>query len=132
MARAMLKGIGKDLSLPPKQTRLRLLDIPEICLVAAIVIAVKHFLPFTTGAENALVLQDTVLPQMDWQRWSELMMPVVESLPRKAPADLPNDIDGDRLANVDGATFDTILALLSSSREEDGGHKGKRNDSDAR
>lgn len=126
MARAMLRGIDRDLSLPPRHPRLRLIDIPEICLIAALVTAVKHFLPFPTEKGSLLALHDTILPRMDWQKWSELMQPVVEDLGGDAPEDslgAPKDIDGGHLADADEATFDAILTLLSSDqggRGEDG------------
>ena len=119
MAKAMLKGIGRDLSLPPRHTRLRLIDIPEICLVAAIVVAVKHFLPFPDGKGKPLGSPGVILPQMDWNRWSELMRPVADKL-QKTPTGAPGDLDGDRLANADDATFDAILGLLSSGQDGDG------------
>lgn len=126
MARAMLRGIDRDLSFPPRHPRQRLIDIPEICLIAALVAAVKNFLPFPTEKGNSLALHDTILPRMDWQKWSELMQPVVGDLRGEAPEDIPGapkDIDGGQLADADEATFDTILTLLSSDqggRGEDG------------
>lgn len=123
MARAMLRGIGRDLSPPARHPRLRLIDIPEICLIAAIVVAVKHFLPFPSGKGNSLVLHDTILPRVDWQKWSELMQPVVEDLRGETPEDIPcapKDIDGGHLADADEATFDAILNLLSSDQGEHG------------
>lgn len=119
MARAMLKGIGRDLSLPPRRPRLRLIDIPEICLIAAIVVAAKHFIPFPTGKGNSLVLDDTILPQVGWQKWSELMQPALEEFQKKASAGIPDPpelIDGGRLADADEATFESILALLFSDK----------------
>ena len=120
MARAMLRGVDQDLSLPARHTRLRLIDMPEICLIAAIVIAVKHFLPFPARKDNSLILQGAVLPFMDWHTWSKLMRPVVESFEKQAPVKVSGDVDGDRLANADDATFDSILALLSSDQS---GHR---------
>lgn len=113
LARAMMGGMNIGLSLPPQRTRLRLIDIPEICLVAAIVIAVKHFLAFPSPNGDPPCAQDVSRPQMDWYKWSELMQPLVANLRNESPAEAPPDIDGDRLANADDATFDAILALLT-------------------
>lgn len=124
MARAMFEGVGYGLSFPPKHTRMRLIDMPEICLIAAIVVAAKHFLPFPTRKENSLVLRGAVLVQMDWQKWSELMQPAINKLQEKSLTDVSGDIDGGHLANADEATFDAILALLSSDQggdENEGG-----------
>lgn len=114
----MLKGLDIDLSLPSRRARLRLIDVPEICLIAAIVVAVKHFLPFPTGKGTSSSLQDNDIPLMDWHRWSELMRPVVENLQREPRAKASRDVDGERLAHVDEATFDAILALSSPDPDE--------------
>lgn len=123
MARAMLRGIDRDLSLPSRLARSRLIDIPEICLIAAIVVAVKHFLPFPTGKGKPSASRDVILPQMDWLKWSELMRPTAENLQTKPHTDVVGSIDGDRLANADDATFDAILDLLSS--EQGGSGEGE-------
>lgn len=114
----MLKGLDIDLSLPSGRARLQLIDVPEICLIAAIVVAVKHLLPFPIEKGTSSSLQDNNSPHMDWHRWSELMEPVVENLQRKPPAKTPGDVDGERLAHVGEATFDAILALLSPDQGE--------------
>lgn len=107
-----------ELSLPSGRTRLRLIDAPEICLIAAVVVAARHFLPFPTRRGTSSTLQDKDQPHMDWHRWNDLMRPVVENHERKTPAMTPEDFDGECLANADEATFDAMLALLSADQGE--------------
>ena len=107
-----------ELSLPSGRTRLRLIDVPEICLIAAVIVAVRHFLPFPTRKGTSPTVQDKDHPHMDWYRWADLIRPVVENLQRKPPAKASKDIDGECLANADEATFDAVLALLSADQGE--------------
>ena len=116
----MLRGLDIELSLPSGRTRLRLIDVPEICLIAAIVVAAKHFLPFPTRKGTSSSQQGKDHPHMDWHRWSDLMRPAVENLQRKPPAKASGDVAGECLANADEATFDAVLALLSPDQGENG------------
>ncbi|KAF3767697.1 hypothetical protein M406DRAFT_254939 [Cryphonectria parasitica EP155] len=71
--RAMIRLLSLIFTFNMKKKRFRLLDHPDVLLIASVVFSTKLIYPFDGKERPPLSYRDPSSLQMDWDRWRELM-----------------------------------------------------------
>ena len=76
--------------------------------MAAVVVAVKYFVPFPTQCATPFRIFNRHLPHMDWVKWNNSMGPV--TLFRAARHLEPEVVDGEAPTNIEDGSFDSLVS----------------------
>ena len=117
----MLRVMEVDLSFPVRKSRLRMVDLPEICLAAAIVVAVKQALPFTSCCAGYCGVISAPLPHMNWPKWNEAQHRVAEAFSK----DSYNALNRETIATSVDTASDPALPSRIGKRDLTNGKRCK-------
>jgi RNA polymerase I-specific transcription initiation factor RRN7 len=100
-------------SYPLRKSRLRLIDYPEILLVACLVVSTKCLMPFQDNDTHPNSKNTSVSLDFNWDRWQEIMRPHLRENESTDESDFKN-VTPNKIATMTLDELDQYFAHVAS------------------
>ncbi|KZL72348.1 forms a complex with the other RRN protein RRN6 and RRN11 [Colletotrichum tofieldiae] len=99
-------------SFPLDKARIRLIQQPEVLLIAILVLATIHCFPFEEFTPSAHDENSLLVPRLDWEEWRTIMAPALSPDPVQTTVDHTN-VTASQILSMEPAELDEYFAHLS-------------------